>query len=173
VGESEPVSSELPPQEALRICAVLRRALERVCPADLLPDREDLVHAALVKLLELRGRAEQNGSPPASYLWQVAFTTVADELRRRGRRRAMEERSTSERSEPEVPEPRPDLRASISACLETLSADRRASVTLHLHGYSANEAARVLGWATKRVQNLCYRGLADLRRCLRAKGAEP
>jgi RNA polymerase sigma-70 factor (ECF subfamily) len=152
---------------------VLRRALERVCPADLLPDREDLVQAALLKLLELRGRAEQTGSPPASYLWRVAFTTVADELRRRGRRRVMAERSSAEIPEPDAPEPRPDLRAAISGCLQTLSGDRRAAVTLHLHGYAASEAARVLGWATKKMQNLCYRGLADLRRCLRAKGAGP
>src|SRR5882757_7834851 len=96
VGQSEPAVKALPSQEAERICAVLRRALQRLCPAELLPEREDLVQAALVKLLEIRGRAEQEGPLPASYLWQVAYTTAMDELRRRRRRQAMNESAPAE-----------------------------------------------------------------------------
>ena len=33
--------------------------------------------------------------------------------------------------------------------------------------------AEMLGWNAKRADNLVYRGLADLRRCLTAKGIEP
>ena len=46
-------------------------------------------------------------------------------------------------------------------------------MTLHLHGFSAEQAARSLGYLLKRVQNLTYRGLAELRKCLRTKGAVP
>ena len=43
--------------------------------------REDLVHAALLKLAE-RGQHEGSDVPKASYLWKVAFTAVIDELRK-------------------------------------------------------------------------------------------
>ena len=161
----------LPSEEAQRICAVLRRALQRLCPDELLPEREDLVQAALVKLLEVRERSEQSPPLPASYLWQVAYTTAMDELRRRRRRQNVQEPTVAEPSE--SPEPRPDLRAAIAGCLQALPADRRAAVTLHLHGFSAGQAARSLGFVIKRVQNLTYRGLAELRKCLQAKGAVP
>jgi RNA polymerase sigma-70 factor (ECF subfamily) len=46
-------------------------------------------------------------------------------------------------------------------------------VTLHLHGHSLVEAARILDWAAKQTENLVYRGLADLRKCLLAKGIRP
>lgn len=150
---------------------MLRRALQRLCPVELLPEREDLVQAALVKLLEIRDRAEQSQPLPASYLWQVAYTTAMDELRRRRRRQTVNEPVAAEPSE--SPEPRPDLRSAIAGCLQALPPDRRAAVTLHLHGFSAEQAARALGFVVKRVQNLTYRGLADLRSCLRAKGAVP
>lgn len=171
MGQSEPAVKALPSREAERICAVLRRALQRLCPAELLPEREDLVQAALVKLLEIRERAEQSRPVPASYLWQVAYTTAMDELRRRRRRQNVQEPAMEETGE--SPEPRPDLRAAIAGCLQALPEDRRAAVTLHLHGFSAEQAARSLGFVVKRVQNLTYRGLADLRKCLRAKGAVP
>ena len=48
--------------------------------------------------------------------------------------------------------------------------ERRLAVTLHLQGHSVPEAARLLDWAVKRTENLVYRGLADLRECLTAKG---
>jgi RNA polymerase sigma-70 factor (ECF subfamily) len=171
VGQSEPAVKALPTLEADRICAVLRRALQRLCPPELLPEREDLVQAALLKLLEVRQRAEQAAPLPASYLWQVAYTTAMDELRKRRRRQNVQEPALVEPSE--SPEPRPDLRAAIAGCLQGLPEDRRAAVTLHLHGFSAEQAARSLGFVLKRVQNLTYRGLADLRKCLRAKGAVP
>ena len=44
---------------------------------------------------------------------------------------------------------------------------------LHLQGHSVPDAARLLGWPAKRTENLVYRGLADLRRCLIAKGHTP
>jgi RNA polymerase sigma-70 factor (ECF subfamily) len=46
-------------------------------------------------------------------------------------------------------------------------------VTLHLQGYSVAEAAALLAFGLKQTENLVYRGLADLRRCLAAKGLAP
>ena len=44
------------------------------------------------------------------------------------------------------------------------------AVTLHLQGHRGAETARLLGWSAKRAENLIYRGLADLRACLEARG---
>ncbi len=58
-------------------------------------------------------------------------------------------------------------------CLRRLLEPRRLAVVLHLQGHTVPEAARILDWAKKRVENLVYRGLFDLRRCLTAKGLAP
>ena len=51
--------------------------------------------------------------------------------------------------------------------------ERRLAVTLHLQGHTVPETARILDWAAKQTENLVYRGLADLRECLMAKGLRP
>ena len=69
--------------------------------------------------------------------------------------------------------PLPELGVGIRDCLGGLAEPRRLAVLLHLEGFRAEEASRVLHWDVKRVQNLIYRGLADLRRCLEGKGLVP
>jgi RNA polymerase sigma-70 factor (ECF subfamily) len=54
-----------------------------------------------------------------------------------------------------------------------MNRDRRLAVTLYLQGHTVPEAARILDWSGKRTENLVYRGLADLRECLMAKGMRP
>ena len=44
---------------------------------------------------------------------------------------------------------------------------------LHLQGHSADETGALLGCSRKQAQNLTYRGLADLRGCLVARGVAP
>jgi RNA polymerase sigma-70 factor (ECF subfamily) len=61
----------------------------------------------------------------------------------------------------------------IQACLAHMKRERRLAVTLHLQGHTVTEAARILEWPFKRTENLIYRGLADLRACLRCKGLQP
>jgi RNA polymerase sigma-70 factor (ECF subfamily) len=51
--------------------------------------------------------------------------------------------------------------------------ERRLAVTLYLQGHTVAEAASILEWPFKRTENLIYRGLADLRACLRCKGLRP
>ena len=46
-------------------------------------------------------------------------------------------------------------------------------MTHHLQGHTGPQAAALLGWDAKRTENLVYRGLADLRQCLEAKGVKP
>jgi DNA-directed RNA polymerase specialized sigma24 family protein len=66
-----------------------------------------------------------------------------------------------------------EIRRFLTVCLERLVRPRRLAVILHLQGESAGDAATLLGWDRKRVYNLTFRGLRDLRRCLAAQGVTP
>ena len=67
----------------------------------------------------------------------------------------------------------PDLALEIRDCLERLPESRQLPVILHLQGLRHVEVARALGSTEKRVENLVYRGLEQLRRCLEGKGQVP
>lgn len=171
--------------EVERLARALRRAVARACPPELASAREDLVQAALVRVLEHEARGEENRVRTASYLWRVAWSAVIDELRRLRRRPTVsldamtsgaEERQPDGAPAPEVhpvTEPAPGLGLALRQCLERLAGQRRAAVLLHLHGFTAQEAALTLGRGEKQVQNAVYRGLGDLRRCLGSKGHGP
>ena len=58
-------------------------------------------------------------------------------------------------------------------CLARLLPARRRAVALYLQGHSAPETGNLLGWSLKRSENMIFRGLADLRRCLAGKGLSP
>ena len=152
----------------------LRAAVGRARSSDLAAHREDLVQVALLRVLEHERQSEQDQVRTASYLWRVAFSVIADERRRRRAEEMRSRRSTVEGvSGQHGATPLPELGVGIRDCLGGLAEARRMAVVLHLEGFRADEASRVLRWDMKRVQNLTYRGLADLRRCLELKGLAP
>ena len=63
--------------------------------------------------------------------------------------------------------------AGIGECMTHLNEDRRVAVTMYLLGHNVPETAGLLGWTRKRVENLVYRGLAALRKCLEGKELAP
>jgi RNA polymerase sigma-70 factor, ECF subfamily len=123
------------------------------------------VQTALVRMLE-RPPTEESGPRGASYLWRVAFSVVIDEIRRRKRGQNYQNEAESRAVQTA---PGPDMGTEIRDCLSRLAEPRRVSVTLHLQGFRLAEVATSLQWSEKRVENLIYRGLADLRRCLRGQ----
>ncbi len=153
----------------------LARDVKRVCPSWLASHGEDIVQAALIRVVRLTG-GENETTFSSSYLQKVAVSATIDEIRRHRRR--------SEHILDDVyvdrlaqPRPGPEERAigrqmgrAIRDSLARLGEDRRLAVTLHLQGHSVPEAAQYLGWSSKRVANLTYRGLRDLRRGLAARG---
>lgn len=165
--------------------AALARAVRRQCPRWLNDHAEDLVQAALVKVMAAAGNSEGNRPLSSFYLYRVAHSALVDEIRRRQRRRevALEVNDPEEQpgrdAEPQAagdPEQDASLRelgVAVRSCLLEMTDDRRLAVMLHLQGHSVPEAARILGWPVKRTENLVYRGLADLRQCLLAKGHSP
>lgn len=164
-----------PDYEKMR--AVLVRAVARVCPGWLADRRDDIVQTALLKVVEIRRKAEESDPPPASYLWKVAYTATMDEIRRLRRRRETpldglppEAEQAGPAADPQRRREQGELAEAVNGELRALSEPRQAAVLLHLYGFSLEESARMLGWTTKRVDNQRYQGLAALRKGLLAKG---
>ena len=165
---------------ALELRSQLGRAIYRICPAWLSAHRDDIVQAAIVRLLQLPERDEDLGPYPSSYVWKVAYSTMIDEIRRLRRLQTEtldvavhDPESKDLASDPERWRVGSEIGNGIQCCLSTLNRDRRRAVTLHLIGHATPEIARLLGWKIKRVENALYRGLADLRACLSARGLRP
>jgi RNA polymerase sigma-70 factor (ECF subfamily) len=164
----------------VRVREVLTRAVARVCPRHLANQREDIVQNALVRILEIQRGGEQNGIRTTSYLWRAAYTATVDEIRRLSRRREVVLANTNPDgpalevpSSPVDEETKRHLGLEIRHCLGRLAVPRRRAVGLHLLGFRAEEATRVLGGDLKHVRNLTYRGLSDLRACLESRGIRP
>lgn len=135
----------------------------------------------VVRVVEKQGgdgpdAGEGNAPLASSYLYRVAHSALVDEIRRVRRRREtdLEDQAVAPvavvREDPERIAASREIGRGIVDCLARMGRDRRMAVTLYLQGHSVADAARVLEWTAKRTENLVYRGLADLRECLMAKG---
>ena len=164
--------------------ANLARAVRRQCPRWLSDHADDLAQEAVIKVMTAAQR-EGERSLSSFYLYRVAHSALVDEIRRRQRRREVSLDVESPDDQPNGgPEPQAagdpeqdaslrELSLAVRGCLLDMSKDRRLAVMLYLQGHTVPEAARILGWAAKRTENLVYRGLADLRQCLLGKGHTP
>ncbi len=161
---------------------LLERTIRATCPAWLAADSDDLIQVTIMRLMNLQTRhADANRFQPG-YLKRAAHSVLVDEIRRRRRRREVPlDDVTSPDTEPgPTPVINPEqtsagreIGRAIQRCLASILGDRRLAVTLFLQQHTVPESARLLGWTPKRAENLRYRGLADLRRCLRRKGLTP
>ena len=149
--------------EAVRL--VLERAIRNRCFGLLASTQQDLVQAAMLRILE-RDRREDSRRRGASYVWKVAQSVIVDELRRLGRERRMVEDASREKRSWADPASGIQLRQ----CLGQLEDRRRMAVTFHLSGLRIPEIARAAGWTEKTAENLVYRGLDDLRALLGEAG---
>jgi len=163
-----------------RLRAQLSRAVARVCPRMLSDRREDLVQDCVLRVMDITRKAEgEERRLSASYLYKVAYSALIDEIRRIRRRReepleeGAEAPAGAAHADPETAAASREIGRGVLDCLAGLNRDRRLGVTLYLQGHSVAEAARILDWPAKRVENLVYRALADLRDCLAAKGLKP
>lgn len=158
----------------------LVRAVRRACPSWLAADADDLVQAAMMKLMEIIRRGEGNVELSPFYVRRTAYSAVVDEIRRRRRRGEVPLEPEEGEMERPAPLPDPESRSSgremgraIRRCLAELIRPRRLAVSLHLQGHRTKEVGELMGWSAKRAENLIYRGLADLRGCLEGKGFGP
>lgn len=176
-----PAEPSLAP-DAAQLRAALRAAVLRVCPPWLADRADDLVQAATIRVLEIRRRREGEADFSPFYLRKVAYCALVDEIRKLRRRREVPLEEEAEGYPAVLPPadlPDPERNAlgreigrAIRGCLAGMIRPRRMAVALYLQGHGSNEVGRLLGWAPKKAENLIYRGLADLRGCLAAKGIE-
>ena len=163
--------------EAKQVQTVLQRAVRRLCPRWAEAEREDLVQTALLKLHQ-RNRGEENPQYQASYLYRVAHSIVVDEVRKKSRRPVTSDGlspeifSNERHDQPDQVALAEDAKDALWDCMGRLAESRRTALALYLQGHSVPEASRLLGWPDKRTENCVYRGLANLRDCLKAKGVD-
>jgi RNA polymerase sigma-70 factor, ECF subfamily len=158
------------------------KAVARLCPRWMADRRDDLVQAAVMRVMHITSKRSAAGEGNAflspSYLYKVAYSVLVDEIRRFRRRSETELEDEAGQAviatgNPERSTESKEIGRGIRACLARLKRERRLAVTLHLQGHTVAEAARILDWAAKQTENLVYRGMADLRGCLLAKGIRP
>ena len=166
--------------ETLRADVV--RVVARVCPGWLSQRRDDLVQIAVMRVMRItaqRSGDEGNESLSTSYLYKVAYSVLVDEIRRQRRHPETDLDDDAvapvavARENPERTAASKEIGRGIRECLAQMKRERRLAATLHLQGHTVPEAARILEWTVKQTENLVYRGLADLRKCLLAKGIRP
>jgi RNA polymerase sigma-70 factor (ECF subfamily) len=165
-----------------KLGADIARAVRRQCPWWLSEHAQDIAQAALIKVMTSAKSREGERTLSSFYLYRLAHSAVVDEIRRRRRRREVTLEVVTEagegggslepdhRRDPERSASFQELGAAVRGCLVAMKRERRLAVMLHLQEHSVPEAARILGWTVKRAENLVYRGLANLRECLRGKG---
>jgi RNA polymerase sigma-70 factor (ECF subfamily) len=175
------VPSSIPTIDYTKLRQDFVRAVARLCPSWLSSQRDDLVQAAVMRVMQIMSRQPADSDPEfaSSYLYKVAHSALVDEIRRANRRQETSldapavDRVAITFDDPERAAASAEIGRHIQACLAAMGRDRRMAVALHLQGHSVPEAARLLDWPAKRTENLVYRGLADLRECLMSKGIEP
>lgn len=153
-----------------------------ICPAWLQDGRDDLAQKAMLRILEWVQRIDNHQELTQLFLYRVAQSVVIDETRaaRRERnkhqehsQRATVSHSSQDGARLDTPERAVEEEIQIEhikACMRELSKDKRIAVTMMLQGYSQKEAAKMLDWKIKKVENHSLRGKSELRACLRAKG---
>lgn len=168
----------IPVPDLAEIRAEVARAIREHCPRGLASRADDLAQDVLVKVLERARQSEGEPVRHSSYWRRAAYHALIDEIRRQRRRReeSLDHDSAGDSwAAPAHHDPARralgrEVGAAIEECLAGVREGRRLPVFLHLQGHSVPEASTLLGWATKRTESALFRGLQDLRACLRSKG---
>ncbi len=143
-------------------------------------DLDELTQEVRIRLWKAEER-ESGSTATASYVWKTAEAAAIDLFRRR---RTRDQRTALVAARPRdfplgaAPDPgeRTEGRELVSQILQAvaeLPETRRVPVRMHLAGYSRTEIGEALGWSEPKTRNLIYRGLADLRERLLARGVGP
>ena len=155
------------------------RAVRRACPGWLSSHSEDIAQIAMTKIVGVLEGGKPLAELSKAYVARVAYNAVVDEIRRHRRRHALAAVEDEPPSSPTRRSGRSGRSRARSSGSRSKSASkgwrrsRRVAVGLYLEGRGATEIAQMFQWKRKQADNLVYRGLADLRKCLGAKGFTP
>jgi RNA polymerase sigma-70 factor (ECF subfamily) len=163
-------------QESLR--RSFHRLALRYCPPWLRSEADDVAQDAWLRYRNSLKKSEGNRDPGPSLLARVAYCATVDEIRKRRRRREVPAEEAADATAggadgPERSVAAREIGEGIRYCLGRLIPNRKRAVTLYLQGHTGPETGALLGWTLKRAENMIFRGLADLRRCLAARGLRP
>ena len=142
-------------------------------------DVEEVVQEVRIRIW--KARPDTVGELQAAYVHRTAVSAALDMIRRR---RSEARFAGSDPEEDVVVSNDPgldaqrglevaEMEAGVVQMVEALPVARRPVVRMYLQGYSREEIAELLGWSEGKTRNLLYRGLADLRSMLTAKGLGP
>ena len=145
------------------------------------PDVDEVMQEVRIRLWKALESGEKISAVPASYVYRTAVSAALDLIRRRRARR--EDAVDTSRPSGEArlgANPGPaaayedvELAAQVAQEVDRLIESRRPVVRMYLTGYKLPEIASLLGWSEAKTRNLVYRGLADLRERLSARGIGP
>jgi RNA polymerase sigma factor (sigma-70 family) len=161
---------------------LVRSVVRRVSGTRLRGSEEDVeqrVYLALWKRLRSAPQPEQAIAAPSSYVFRAAVRETVRMLREEcdpeppaalaASAANGEVADSGSRSREEVLH----LRRQLEDVLSTLPTDRRRAVEAHLSGFEVKELMELWDWPYQKARNLVARGMADLRRGLKARGIEP
>jgi len=134
-------------------------------------DPDDVSQDVRIKIWKLF-HSEKNIISYSSYIKKIVNSSVIDQLRKLRREEGVfhHEKHIAERElayNLELARLR-GLEETIGKAVETLLDSRRQVVKLYLLNLSVDEIAGYLHWSTGKTRNLLYRGLADLKKALKA-----
>lgn len=143
-------------------------------------DVDEVFQEVRIRIWRARGTAgEQISGIPTSYLYRTAVSAALDVIRRHRRTREAEldpdedDPAMSDRVNPDSSLAASDLALQVERAIGEITESRRPVVRMYLAGYTREEIATLLGWTEAKTRNLLYRGLADLRARLAARGVGP
>jgi RNA polymerase sigma-70 factor (ECF subfamily) len=142
-------------------------------------DVEEVVQEVRIRIW--KARADVVGELQAAYVHRTAVSAALDIIRRRRSEARFSDAELADdisvSNDPSLDAQRgleiAELEAGVAQVVETLAPPRRPVVRMYLQGYDREEIAELLGWTEGKTRNLLYRGLADLRAKLAAKGLAP
>jgi RNA polymerase sigma factor (sigma-70 family) len=158
---------------------LVRSVVRRVSGSRLRGSEEDVeqrVYLALWKRLRAAPQGEQEIASPSSYVFRAAVRETVRMLREEKFTEASDLADGVDEVGERDARSREDtlhLRRQIEEVLSTLAPDRRRAVEAHLSGFDVQELMELRDWSYQKARNLVARGMADLRRGLKARGIEP
>jgi RNA polymerase sigma factor (sigma-70 family) len=139
-------------------------------------DQEDLIQDISVRIWKSLGKNDKNIRDFRSYINKIVNSVVIEAISTSRR-----ETETLVRLRQEMPEEHGHhsqrnvtdggpMMDALAASLNEIRASRRNVLSLFLAGLTLEEIAELKRWSRSKTNNLFYRGLADLKKKLAAKG---
>ncbi len=151
---------------------LLKKAITKTIHNAFIYDIDDIVQESCTRLL----KAIRNNNPInnlESYVYRIGVTTAIDALRKIKSRKETTLDDVCSTLQGQVdynapPSAEDELQTQhsikqIKSRINQLSENRKATVVLHIQGYSIEEIANKLNWTEDTARNLIYRGMSELR----------